>query len=94
MPAVIPLVRKALAAQKFPQDPVCRMGVEEQAAAAAGLTSDYRGQTYYFCSDYCKKRFDQGAHLFVKEPLEAPGQPVAANQGQPIAHSHGGQTHD
>jgi Cu(I)/Ag(I) efflux system membrane fusion protein len=70
MPAVIPLVRKALAAQKFPQDPVCRMGVEEQAAAAAGLTSDYLGQTYYFCSDYCKKRFEQSAHLFIKKPLQ------------------------
>ncbi len=48
------------AAQAKPRaiDPVCGMEVEVQAATSAGLKSDYRGTTYYFCSDECKKTFD------------------------------------
>ena len=36
-------------------DPVC--GMEIDPAKAAGK-SDYKGKTYYFCSDHCKKTFD------------------------------------
>ena len=36
-------------------DPVCGMQIDQ--AKAAGK-SDYRGKTYYFCSDHCKKTFD------------------------------------
>jgi YHS domain-containing protein/multidrug efflux pump subunit AcrA (membrane-fusion protein) len=39
-------------------DPVCGMEVDAKKAAAAGLKSDYKGQTYYFCADECKKRFE------------------------------------
>ena len=42
-------------------DPVCGMEVDAKAAGAAGRKSDYRGTTYYFCSDDCK-------HRFAKEP--------------------------
>jgi YHS domain-containing protein len=37
-------------------DPVCKMLVYEEKAAA---TSDHNGQTYYFCSPRCKKDFDK-----------------------------------
>ena len=37
------------------KDLVCGMDVE--AATAAGRT-EYKGQTYYFCSSKCKKKFD------------------------------------
>ena len=40
---------------KLVKDPVCGMDVDP--AKAAGK-SDYKGKTYYFCSDYCKKQFD------------------------------------
>ncbi|MFW5971671.1 MAG: YHS domain-containing protein [Desulfovermiculus sp.] len=33
-------------------DPVCKMQVEEQQNEH---TSEYKEQTYYFCSDHCKK---------------------------------------
>jgi YHS domain-containing protein len=36
-------------------DPVCGMQVDP--AKAAGK-SEYKGTTYYFCSDQCKKTFD------------------------------------
>jgi Cu+-exporting ATPase len=41
------------------KDPVCGMEVDVNAAFAAGLRSDYKGKTYYFSSDDCKKRFDK-----------------------------------
>lgn len=37
-------------------DPVCGMAVDESKAAA---TADYRGRTYYFCSQNCKATFDK-----------------------------------
>jgi YHS domain-containing protein len=36
-------------------DPVCGMQVDP--AKAAGK-SEYKGKTYHFCSDYCKRTFD------------------------------------
>jgi YHS domain-containing protein len=44
------------------KDPVCHMDVDE--ADAAG-TSEYRGQTYYFCAPGCKQRFDENPEQFV-----------------------------
>lgn len=38
------------------KDPVCGMSVDPKTAAAK---SDYKGQTYYFCADGCKKTFDK-----------------------------------
>ncbi|MGE5765390.1 MAG: YHS domain-containing protein [Mycobacterium leprae] len=37
------------------KDPVCGMDVEETNAAA---TSEYQGRTFYFCSQGCKREFD------------------------------------
>jgi RND family efflux transporter MFP subunit len=50
------------AAQK---DPVCGMDVDEKRAAAAGRKSEYKGATYYFCSDGCKKDFDKDPDKFA-----------------------------
>ncbi len=41
------------------KDPVCGMDVDRKNAAAAGRTSDYKGEPYFFCSDDCKKKFEQ-----------------------------------
>jgi len=40
-------------------DVVCGMDINQQDATARGLTSEYQGQTFYFCSPGCKRRFDQ-----------------------------------
>jgi len=37
-------------------DPVCKMIVEPERAAAQSI---YRGQTYYFCAVGCKQTFDK-----------------------------------
>jgi RND family efflux transporter MFP subunit len=41
------------------KDPVCGMDVDEMRAAAAGRKAEYKGATYFFCSDDCKKQFDK-----------------------------------
>ena len=38
------------------KDPVCGMQVDE---SRAGATSQYRDQTFYFCSAACKAAFDR-----------------------------------
>lgn len=43
-------------------DPVCGMDVDEKTAAA---TSEYKGQTYYFCALGCKKAFDKEPEKYV-----------------------------
>ncbi len=39
--------------------PVCGMAVDITKAKAAGLASEFRGQTYYFCADEDKVKFDK-----------------------------------
>ncbi len=38
------------------KDPVCGMDIDPKTAAGK---SEYKGQTYYFCSAGCKKAFDK-----------------------------------
>ena len=38
------------------KDPVCGMDVDEKTATNK---SEYKGQTYYFCSPGCKNTFDK-----------------------------------
>lgn len=44
------------------KDPVCGMDVDEKTAAGK---SEYKGQTYYFCSTGCKKTFDKEPEKYV-----------------------------
>jgi YHS domain-containing protein len=46
------------------KDPVCGMTVDEQSAAG---TSEYQGQTYYFCSNGCKAAFDKEPEKYVTQ---------------------------
>ncbi len=43
------------------KDPVCGMDLDEKTA----LRSEYKGQTYYFCSPGCKRSFDQEPEKYV-----------------------------
>ncbi len=45
------------------KDPVCGMQVDPK---TAGGKSEYKGQTYYFCSLGCKKAFDKEPEKYVK----------------------------
>lgn len=49
------------------KDPVCDMDVTPDTAAG---TSEYRGQTYYFCSLGCKKDFDKDPEKYLGDPAE------------------------
>jgi len=53
------------------KDLVCGMDVDEASAAA---TSEYNGQTYYFCAQSCKERFDQSPERYIKEANQPPVQ--------------------
>ncbi len=46
------------------KDPVC--GMEIDPATAAGK-SEYKGQTYYFCSPGCKKSFDKDPEKYLSQ---------------------------
>lgn len=52
------------------EDPVCEMQVDENEARERGLTTEYHGRTYYFCSPGCKQQFDKDPHLFVARKPE------------------------
>jgi len=50
-------------------DPVCKMDVEEAKAAA---TSEYKGETYYFCALGCKKAFDRDPEKYLTAKINKP----------------------
>ncbi len=45
------------------RDPVCGMNVDPGTAAGS---SEYQGDTYYFCSTSCKATFDANPAQYVK----------------------------
>ncbi len=57
-------------------DPVCRMSIKPEAAAA---TAAYQEQTYYFCSVHCHDKF-------VKDPAAYVGERSDAAPGTDPAH--------
>lgn len=44
------------------RDPVCGMYINPETAAGK---SEYKGQTYYFCSQGCKQAFDQSPEKYA-----------------------------
>lgn len=45
-------------------DPVCGMQVDEQKAAGR---SEHEGQTYYFCGQGCKQKFDENPEQYANK---------------------------
>ena len=45
------------------KDVVCGMQIDPNEAAGK---SEYQGQTYYFCTPGCKRKFDANPQQFVK----------------------------
>lgn len=48
----------------MPTDPVCKMEISEDTAEA---TVDYKGRTYYFCSEACKESFVKNPESFLRK---------------------------
>ena len=46
----------------MPIDPVCNMQVDEDDAE---FTAEYEDNTYYFCSESCKKEFESDPEEYV-----------------------------
>jgi len=51
-------------------DPVCGMQVDDQKATAK---SQFQGKNYVFCSDECKRKFDQQPQQFTARAGRAGG---------------------
>ena len=62
-------------------DPVCGMALDEtkltNQASYNGLTyigkSEYRGQSYYFCSANCKRHFDHSPEYYLERQARSTG---------------------
>lgn len=50
-------------------DPVCGMTIDKEDAVA---TSEYKGQTYYFCAEICKEDFDKDPESFISKEGSEP----------------------
>ncbi|MFO7957806.1 MAG: YHS domain-containing protein [Candidatus Brocadiia bacterium] len=48
---------------KTAKDPVCGMTVEVEKAAAK---AEHEGNTYYFCAESCKERFEKDPDRYLK----------------------------
>jgi YHS domain-containing protein len=46
------------------RDPVCGMEVDEREAEAQ---SRHQGQTYYFCSPECRRKFEQNPEQYARQ---------------------------
>jgi YHS domain-containing protein len=53
------------------RDPVCGMSVSIKKAEKAGMKSLYRGKTFYFCSNECKRQFDQNPDRYQEQPTKS-----------------------
>lgn len=51
------------------KDPVCNMKVQNEKASAQ---TEYKGQTYYFCSSECKEAFNKSPDRYTKSKKEEP----------------------
>jgi len=60
--------RKATVPTLTVVDPVCKMLVSPEAAAAK---YDFQGETYYFCAVGCKERFAHDPQKYLKPPADA-----------------------
>jgi P-type Cu+ transporter len=74
-------MKAATTQEKNVVDPVCGMTIDPARAAGASARD---GETFYFCSQGCKKKFDAGAR---KEEAAAPPH-VHAHGGEPAHHQH------
>ncbi|OGF51745.1 hypothetical protein A3I27_03680 [Candidatus Giovannonibacteria bacterium RIFCSPLOWO2_02_FULL_43_11b] len=45
--------------KKFSKDPVCGMRAGDE------ISSVYKGQTYAFCSGYCKEEFEKNPEAYI-----------------------------
>ena len=69
---LIRLVRNS-SFNQYAKDPVCDMLVD---IATAKLTSDYHGETVYFCAAGCKRAFDKDPERYLAQSLRHGNKPT------------------
>jgi RND family efflux transporter MFP subunit len=74
----------------LPIDPVCGMVVDPMTARAANRVSEYKGKTYYFCADMCRKRFDANPAAFLAKPGQGGMGAGQEGHGERDKDAHGG----
>jgi len=57
------ILKKLFSSEGKEKDPVCGMSVDSKTAT---FHSVYDGKHYYFCSEHCKKQFDENPGQFAK----------------------------
>jgi YHS domain-containing protein len=58
-------------------DPVCKMEVNP---ASAEAQSEYEGQSFYFCSMECKRKFDSAPERYIDDTDRAQGRAHRATE--------------
>jgi RND family efflux transporter MFP subunit len=77
------------------RDPVCGMALDEDRAKAAGLTRQYGGKSWYFCSPEDMAKFDKNPKKYASgsgavEPMTMPAMKDAPTSGTlPMEHDGG-----
>ena len=61
--------RPAAAHNRMTLDPVCGMSLDQDKALADGHAETYRGETFVFCSDKCRKKFLQDPAKYAEDRL-------------------------
>ncbi len=69
------------AGERLVKDPVCGMSVDP---ASAKYQSSYDGQTYFFCSDTCRAKFEHDPQAFVASAAAQTAKAAAARSGEVI----------
>lgn len=73
-------------------DPVCGMEINPDTAAGQ---SEFKGETYYFCSPSCKEKFDAAPDKFIKpEELKAKNNTKVASNGLTTKQATDGSHND
>lgn len=67
-------------------DPVCGMSIESGIAAA---TAQYEGQSYYFCSSYCRDTFKANPAQYTAKGSGADDEEAGhGSHGRDAGHQH------
>jgi YHS domain-containing protein len=51
-------------------DPVCGMPIDPDRAVAGGHSEKYRGETYLFCSDRCRRKFQKDPAKYASDAVK------------------------
>lgn len=65
------------------RDPVCGMNVRDDNSNNNNLRSEFRGQSYYFCSDKCRQEFDRNPSSYVHDDKNRNDRANRDNQNRP-----------